>query len=466
MSLPKELNLGSNKPMAASSRPQILRFRSDNSSYTVTNTGGDTIRIEIPTNRQGHYIFPQESFLEFKIRTNMTFDVAANGDLYSYLDGCGWSPFSRLRVLQGSTVLEDCLYVNRLWTALYDVQVNEAERRQDTINKGVLDPTGAGLPSVFSSGLFGAQLQLAAGAANPAAADGPTLDINFCLPSALFGSLSSKALPISLLGASSLYIELELAPLNVAIVSRKTANANVGTVNNYTLSDIYYNAKTAILPQEVENALLSSTGGIINLPAVAYKCELKTIPANSTAFNDKFSFQYSSIKNFLFFLQNSTTANGGITKRSVTCRTKANISEYYLNINGEVYPSQSIVGSARQYTELQRAFDGLTDTNFGGIISSVNYNNNTNATADEIINTVNDATWLSLSIQKRWLGGIDLDRFNRSSDVLMSGTSTIGQMLSLVATFSVGLVEQTNLYAAVMYDVLYHIENGQMTAKF
>ena len=47
--------------MATSSRPQILRFRSDNSSYTA----GDTIRIEIPTNRQGHYIFPQESFLEF-----------------------------------------------------------------------------------------------------------------------------------------------------------------------------------------------------------------------------------------------------------------------------------------------------------------------------------------------------------------------------------------------------------------
>ena len=45
----------------------------------------------------------------------------------------------------------------------------------------------------------------------------------------------------------------------------------------------------------------------------------------------------------------------------------------------------------------------------------------------------------------------------------MSGTSTIGQMLSLVANMSQGNTEGLNLYAAVMYDVSYHIENGQLT---
>jgi len=48
----------------------------------------------------------------------------------------------------------------------------------------------------------------------------------------------------------------------------------------------------------------------------------------------------------------------------------------------------------------------------------------------------------------------------------MSGTSTIGQLLSLVVNFSQAPEEALTLYGACMYDVLYHIENGQMVAKF
>ena len=234
----------------------------------------------------------------------------------------------------------------------------------------------------------------------------------------------------------------------------------MATLNTYTVSEIYYNAKVSILPIEVEQALIASTGGIINLPAVAYKCEQKTITPSSTGFNDKFSFQYSSMKNFLFWVQNNTSATD-ILKRSISSRPKANISEYYLNINGELYPTQSIAGSARQYAELIRSFDGLTDTNFGGIITNNNYTLVTATTATDIIPADPLAT-----AQKRFIAGIDLDRFNRSSEVLMSGTSTIGQMLSLVVNMSTGTNDTLNLYGACMYDVLYHIENGQLTAKF
>lgn len=459
MSLPKELNLGSNKPMAASSRPQILRFRSDNSSYTA----GDTIRIEIPTNRQGHYIFPQESFLEFRYKVNGT-GGAGVGATNWYLDQSAYSFFNRLRVLHGSTVIEDTLYANKLWTALYDIQVNEAERKQDTITKGVYDPTALNATSTYNSGLFGHLALTRASAA--AAADSTLFEINMVIPSAVFGSLASKALPISLLGASSLYLELELAPLNQVFVQQLAAATSNGTLNSYTIQDIYFNAKTAILPIDVEQALIASTGGVVNLPAVAYKCESKAIAATATSFSDKFSFQYSSLKNFLFFPQNQQSSNGTIASRSVSSRSRAYINEYYLNINGEVFPSQSITGYARQYSELLRSFDMLTDTNAGGILTFSNYTVNTSTTASDILDTVGDTTWLTSADQKRWIGGIDLDRFNRSSDVLMSGTSTIGQLLSLVINFSQNPDEALTLYGACMYDVLYHIENGQMVAKF
>ena len=42
----------------------------------------------------------------------------------------------------------------------------------------------------------------------------------------------------------------------------------------------------------------------------------------------------------------------------------------------------------------------------------------------------------TVTVQKRFVAGIDLDRFNWSSDVLMCGTSSIGQMVNLILGFS------------------------------
>ena len=74
MSFPKELNLSSNRPMAAPGKPSINRYRADNGNYN----GGDVIRIEIPCGRNGQYLFPMDSFLEARIKANVT-TTAATG---------------------------------------------------------------------------------------------------------------------------------------------------------------------------------------------------------------------------------------------------------------------------------------------------------------------------------------------------------------------------------------------------
>jgi hypothetical protein len=262
------------------------------------------------------------------------------------------------------------------------------------------------------------------------------------------------------MGASSIYLELELAPTAQAFLTDGTGVF----VNSYTVSDIFYNGKITTLPNDIDDLLIQSTGGIANLPAISYKVEAKTISAASSAFNDKFSFQYSSLKNFIFFLQNSTTANGTIGSRSVSARPKCNVSDYFLLINGEAFPSQTIQNTSRMYAELLRAFDGLTDTGFGGILNLANYSANTNTTDNDILSgTVGSSG--PTTVQKRFIAGIDLDRFNHTSDTLLSGTSSIGQMVTLQLNMTAGLSETCTLFAAVQYDVLFHIEQGLLTAK-
>lgn len=449
--LPKELNLASNKPMSANGKPYINRFRADNSSYS----GGDVIRIEIPCGRQGTYLFPKDSFIEAKVQLTV---VDSGTSQKYYIDQSVYSLFNRIRVYHGSNIIEDTLYTNRLWTALYDLQVNEVERRGDCITKLVNDTTDTtNKYPIFQDGCNGQLMVTSSGTASLSTTSS-LIDFAFVIPSAVLGSLCSKALPLGLMGSASIYLELELANANVAFVSNSGTNTSI----SYIVQDIYYNAKMTTLPSEINDALIESTGGFINIPAIAYKAEVKSIPSGVSAFNDKFSFQFSSLKNFLFFFINTSTATGAVTKRSVTARPRANLSDFFLLINGEAYPSQTVANPSRMYAELLRAFDSLTDTNAGGILSYQNYtNSNTSTTADDVLNaTVTNTT------QKRFLAGIDLDKFNHSSDTLMSGTSSIGQMVNIQLNFSTTNAEALNLYSAVQYDVLYHIEGGLISPKF
>lgn len=445
--LPKELNYASNRPMGANGKPYINRFRSDGTVYS----GNDVIKIEIPTGRNGTYLFGNDSYIEGKIRLSATNTAAAKKH---YIDQSIFSIINRIRVYHGSNIVEDTLYCNKIYTALYDLQVNESERRGDCITKLVNDNT-ADANLLFNDGCTG-RLVLTTGGAG-AATTGSWFDFAFVLPSALLGSLCSKALPLGSMGSASIYLEIELSSPQMAFVT----DAEDTTAINYEVGDIYYNAKMTTLPSDINDMLIESTGGFINIPAVAYKCESKTISPGSSSFNDKFSFQFSSMKNFNFFFQNSATAIGNSKYRSVSSRPRCSLEEFFLLINGEAYPSSAVKGTSRIYQELLRAWDMQTDTNAGGVISGKNYSMNTHTAPDDVLVANAVAT-----PQKRFLAGIDLDKFNRSSDVLMAGTSSIGQMVSLQLNFSAATTDTLNLYSFVQYDVLFHIEGGLISPKF
>jgi hypothetical protein len=163
---------------------------------------------------------------------------------------------------------------------------------------------------------------------------------------------------------------------------------------------------------------------------------------------------------------NQACSAGLLTSRSITARPRANINDYYITINGESYPSQSIAGGARMYAELLRSFDQLTDTNAGGIINYMNYTqSNIYTDVYSVLASVAANDHGLNTYQQRFIAGIDLDKFHNSSDTLMTGTTTNGQLLSLQVNFSVATTNALNLYAYVMYDVMFSLEGGQLVAK-
>ena len=445
--------------MSAAGKPMIARFRSDNSQYT----NGDVIRIEIPTGRAGQHLFPKSSFIEGKVLVNVTSDGTSGESVY--IDQSVFALFKRMRVIHGSTTIEDYLYCNKIWTSILDLQYKESERRALSMTH-LVAPDATTTPA-YNSGVHG--VKLGACSTTTATTTSTALaDFCFPIPSAVLGTLSQKALPLGACGAASIYLELELdSPLVSMVVEDISGTAFSGTINSFTVQDIYYNAKITNLPADVDQALLQSTGGIINLPAVSYKSEYKNISTNTAIFNDKFSFQFSSLKNFCFFIQSSLVAAGVKNRRSVSSRPKGSISEYFISINGEAFPSQPIQTPSRMYAELLRAYDSLADTSAGGIMNFNNYNNNgTIASAGKFSSTATGKYGdNALTTQERFLAGIDLDRFNHQNSTLMSGTSSIGQLVSLILTFSTATDAVSALYAFCMYDVMYNVENGQITMR-
>jgi hypothetical protein len=279
-------------------------------------------------------------------------------------------------------------------------------------------------------------------------------DFCFVLPSAIFGSMAGKAIPLGACNASSFYIELELETQNNMFAYTSGAAA----LTLVSVSDVVFNAKVAVLPEDVNNMLMSSVMNRIVIPSTSWKVEQKSMSDQATSFNDKFAFQLSSVNAFLFWFHNQA-AQDKVQYRSMTSRPAHKVSDYQLNINGETYPSDVIRTRSRMIVELQRAFDTLGTTKSGcGILDSTTYGDGADSLVASDVNT-------AAMPHKRTVYGIDLNRFNNSQETMLSGTSTIGQSVNLIFNKSGVVAENSLVYGAVMYDVIFTVENGLMTAN-
>ena len=424
----KELNYSKVKPTAVESRPVINRYRANNQSHTANQW----IEIEIQTGTPGLHLFPHDSFLEGVI------DVVTTGNT-GRIDGNCFSLFRTLEVIVGGQLMERTSFCGKTWHVLNDIILSQQQRQYQTVSHAGNGITGS------------------------SAAGEKKIPFAFTLPSALLGSLSTKALPLSKLQNSSVVLRLELDNQNNWLGDAGTAI----TITSTAVKDVYYNAKCSMLPSDVESDLFAATGGRILLPAMSYNGEYKQINTLSTTFNDKFSFQYDSLNAILFWFM-PTGGQNLTTHQSQTGRVNATMHEYQLDINGDRYPSSgpvgdssdSVLSQARFITELRRTFDMLGTTESGGVMTSDRYASDDGTTALVVDNAANPTTSL------RNVYGLDLNRFNGSHESMFAGINTRGQQISLNCKFASTTPNSLYIYAVAMFDVLYIIEGGLMTARY
>ena len=455
MSFPRELDYARQKPASVSSRPVIQRFRADLQSYAPTQV----IRIEIPTSARTTHLFPSDCFLEGQLVVTMANLV---GGLLA-LDGNVYSLIRRLSVYHGSNLLENIYYGGKLFHVISDCCRGWSDRSQDSV--AMLNASTSNVGANLANSVYFSSLN---GVAIPNNAT-TTFDFSFMLPSGIFGSMAGKAIPLGACSASSFYIELELETASnmfCAIDNTGTgANPNVFadfTTTVVAVNNVVFNAKVAVLPDDVNNMLMNSVMNRIVIPSTSWKVELKTLASAATAFNDKFAFQLSSVNAFLFWIHNEGAQNSYL-HRSMTSRPSHKVQNYQLNINGETYPSDLIASRSRMICELQRAFDSLGNTKSGcGILDEILFRDTPADVA--AASTLAEDTGLLATPHVRCVYGVDLNRFNNTQETMLSGTSTIGQSVNLIIN-KTGVAVPAQIYGAVMHDVIYTVENGLMTAN-
>jgi hypothetical protein len=287
-----------------------------------------------------------------------------------------------------------------------------------------------------------------------------TRDFAFQLNSGIFGLLATKALPLSRINGR-IQIRIQLNTALKAFVSNNVTNG-IGNVTNFKISNLYYNAKISQLSPDIDMAL-SKMAPVIMLPAIAYKIDSIGIPSGSSSFRFPLNFSFSSVKAIYFFFQNQAVANGTLASKAITQRIFNNLKNYSLQINGVKYFSESIEKVPRMFLELKRSFDCLNDPN--NLTSFTIGNYAVGVSDDNGIPVIGGAPSADANV-KLFCAGLDLDRFNHSSHLMISGTNFVDGTIDLTGEFSAATTEAVTMYAMVMYDVNYMIDqSGMMSVR-
>ena len=476
MSMVESINYTSILPMAVESRVRRRGYVPSNGASFVSTQNNI---IEIPIS-SASFLDTRHSALRFNF-------LNTTGASLGVDFGGGHSFFSRVRVLQGGTVLSDCRAYNRLMSAIIlPVQGNQSNLASRSIKEGqrygnsaaggaaggVLDPAdfvagGAAANAEITGACFNTPTN--ANDSTCAAAAGSNYVFSIPIMNGLLGTTQEKLLPLFLLNSAPIVLELTLAPaVDVGVWGAAPAG--------YTINDVRYMAslvETGPAVEEQIRMVQANSNGRLVLNGIDYSHTPGHIPANARGrIQIPIPVRKKSIKSVLFAAAGTTFAGGAgaqTNRYNLSYGGNMLISEYQLAFGSRRIPEVPIgfqaFGAgvfnfkAQYFEELAKCFGDTKSAHGLGVMSRINNSNSPGGTATMAVPSAGGAAMVS---HRFCPFGIDCEAFQpdgKGGGALESGIDTASQStpLSLVLDIT-GQAADLAVDIYCVHDSLYFID--------
>ena len=478
MSIPDSIDYTSILPMAVESRVRRRGYVPSNGASFVSDNNNI---IEIPIQASA-FLDTRHSFLRFNMlnTTGQTFGVDFGG---------GHGFISRLRILQSGTVLSDCREYGRLMSSIIlPCQTSETSLASRSIKEGQRYANSAaagGLGNLICADLAAAPGPSAnaevtgccvntptnANDSTCAAAAGSNYVFSIPLMNGLLGTTQDKLVPLFLLNAAPIVIEITLAPaLDVGVYG--------GVPAGYTINDVRYMASLVETGPAVEDQIRmvqAQSNGRLVLNGVDYTHTPGNIAGGTIGrVQIPIPVRKKSIKSVLFV--GAGTAYGGgagaqNNRFNLSFGGNMLMSEYQLSFGSRRIPEVPIgtqflnAAAVREFKapyfeELAKCFGETKSATGLGVMSRINNSNFNGATALMSVPSPGGAAMSTLNFCPF---GIDCESFQpdgKGGGALESGidTATSSTPLSLDLDIGANNVVAIHVDIFVVHDSIYFID--------
>jgi hypothetical protein len=428
--LPTDLNFQIKKSL-----PRGVRSYKQNVSVIGgLSVGGEqaNLKFDLPCARPGTYIDTSASFLQIRVQ------AGAVGDIY--LDGSAYSLIERFQILSGGQTVEDILSYGNLCNLLMDNQLSTLGRQ--TAGSILL---GCGTNSTINV--------MRGGVVIPAGTS-----TVFCLPlvSGFFSNLD-KYLPVGAI--NDLRMELQLQTQANAVINT-TLNGTGWSIIEANLMLSYIE-----LEGEVQKMINASTCGKYYISTETFRSYQNNVSGNTSSDSLLIPARFSSVKGIMMTFRPSVQQNNFLTQ-SQTHRINPFVGgspSIQFSIGSSLYPQTAIRSSPELFAETQKYFHMMGTTDYRGIVSSTNWNTNTDPTALAIGATAGTVTTNANNSGTGFLA-INLESVN-GRPLLNSGLSTLGTNIILNMNYGTQYGSQLRVDSFVHTDCVLVVEDGVLTIR-
>ena len=456
-------------------KPSAARSRSYRASVAPINAStfapSSMAIFSIPCGRKNTYIDVNQSYIKFSVKNN---DVNTNS---FYIDNNASCFINRSDTFSSGSLLESVQSYNQVYSYLMDFQTTPSHKL------GLANMYGMSVtPDTPSTSRAGQPIR-----------GGQTS--TFCMPllNSLLGIGADKAFPAGFLNSD---VRLEITwESQLAAVAYAAAPTGAAWQIIFCELELCY----IELEDTAQHMVDSITpNGNVYLHGNSWRHYVSNLPASSTGvYSTLVPARMASIKSLVLLPRRSTEVVG-TTSYSLSSRINPTITSWWYRVGAVLCPARPIQLSNNQNTynysesfmEIQKAFHSVTSPEYTGSCPYSQYSVCDSVAADLGVGGITTGGVLApstgaTSYANAFALALELETFSGKSNLLLSGLNTLNSNIFFecnlgyatasalggnnVANTLNGIVGPTAAFTLdffANFDVIYVIQDGQLTSRF